>query len=57
MNQIQQDTESLRLKDQELIQELNKEIQQIEQERDEIMKTVSDRENKIKNLMGVNLDL
>ena len=57
INQIRQEAEDLRVKDQNMIQVLNKEIQQIEFERDELLGTVSDRENKIKNLMGINLDL
>ena len=54
---MKQDAEDLRVKDQKMIQVLNKDIQQIEFERDELLGTVSDRENKIKNLMGINLDL
>ena len=57
INRIRQESEDLRVKDQNMIQVLNKEVQQIEFERDELLGTVSDRENKIKNLMGINLDL
>ena len=57
INKIRQEAEDLRVKDQNMIKVLNKEIQQIEFERDELLGTVSDRENKIKNLMGINLDL
>lgn len=57
INNIRQEAEDLRVKDQNMIKVLNKEIQQIEFERDELLGTVSDRENKIKNLMGINLDL
>ena len=45
------------MKDKNMIGNLDRQIQQIEQEREELLKTVSDRENKIKNLMGINLDL
>ena len=57
INKIRQEAEDLRVKDQNMIKVLNKEIQQIEFERDELLGTVADRENKIKNLMGINLDL
>lgn len=57
IEKIQREAESLREKDRRHVQQLNAEIEQVQYEREELHSTVADRESKIKNLMGVNLEL
>ena len=57
IEKTRREAESLREKDRRHVQQLNSEIEQVQYEREELHSTVADRESKIKNLMGVNLEL
>lgn len=54
---LKKEAEQLREEDRQKMSQLNSDLEQISGEREELHSAVADRESKIKNLMGVNLDL
>jgi len=54
---LKKEAEQLREEDRQKMSQLNSDLEQISGEREELHSAVADREGKIKNLMGVNLDL
>lgn len=57
IEKVRQEADELRQKDMNMIEILNEQIKQMEFDKEIPLKTVADRENKIKNLMANNLDL
>ena len=57
IDKLKREAEELRAKDRRHVQQLNSDLEHGQYERAELHSTVTERESKIKNLMGVNLEL